>query len=375
MQFIKLLLVLILTGLHFMSMSQCTINPIYTQSGIYPEIIPPADEGVAYAQVIDFVFIKDTVYQGLNITVDSVHINKIIGMPDSFKYEFDKPYPTYPGGGHGCVLFSGTPQPGSARTYLIEIDLTAYFFLFNNVVAQNAKDTVYFVIRSKCSAAFINSSPGVYPNSLPVGYELMHYKEILTFVFKKDTIINSDTIKVDSVKIISVSGLPTGFNYYCSDSACTDTGGGNECLTIEGDPVSGMKGFSYIVIGLKYFLNDSLISTVQETYNDTLLINFPLGAINELLMSKGFEVFQNFPNPFSDMTEINIVSEKTQNLYIKVFDLLGKLVYYDDVQVHPGLNKQFINASGFKEGIYSYVVSDGFTIRNKMMIVVKSQKK
>lgn len=89
---------------------------------------------------------------------------------------------------------------------------------------------------------------------------------------------------------------------------------------------------------------------------------------NEL--TKGFELNQNFPNPFRSETNIELYLEEGSDVTLEVYSLFGQKVatlYSGDLA--SGKHSFIWNAQSHSEGIYLYTVNANGLIQTKKMIV------
>ncbi len=86
--------------------------------------IDPAAETQPYDQVIIMRIPYDTIYNGLVVTIDSVGVTSITGLPSSLSWITNRDNDYWPGDTFGCILFEGTPVVGDAGTYTIIINAT-----------------------------------------------------------------------------------------------------------------------------------------------------------------------------------------------------------------------------------------------------------
>ena len=107
--------------------AQCVPDQSITQPGIYPDSLPAANVGTAYSQELQIRVLTDTVYQGQNATIQSIHISSISGMPSGFSYVCVPSNCTFPGGSNGCIVISGLAVAGQEGSYPLSItlDITA----------------------------------------------------------------------------------------------------------------------------------------------------------------------------------------------------------------------------------------------------------
>lgn len=116
------------------AIGQCTPDPQFTQPGIFPDSATnfmPAYETVAYAQTVTAVVPADTTVEVIpgfpqTFTMDSVVVESVTGLPPGLTFQCDNPECQFPGGQTGCAIISGTPPNGSAGTYPLTIELSAY---------------------------------------------------------------------------------------------------------------------------------------------------------------------------------------------------------------------------------------------------------
>ena len=114
--------------------AQCTPDAQFTSPGIYPDSATnmlPAYETIAYSQTITNVVPADTCVVIIfppctNLSLDSVVLESLTGLPPGLTYQCDNAECQYPGGQTGCAIISGTPPLGSAGTYPLTIQLNAY---------------------------------------------------------------------------------------------------------------------------------------------------------------------------------------------------------------------------------------------------------
>ncbi len=113
-------------------------------------------------------------------------------------------------------------------------------------------------------------------------------------------------------------------------------------------------------------------SGVQGNFS-TLRLTFDIGVSVELPASipEGFELSQNFPNPFNPKTTIDFATPYQSFVTIKIYDVLGKeigtLVSQD---LSPGCYSTQWDAESMPSGVYVYrLQAGGFSQTKKLMLI------
>lgn len=78
------------------------------------------------------------------------------------------------------------------------------------------------------------------------------------------------------------------------------------------------------------------------TYSDVVIINFSASKTNLKL----------YPNPAKSILNLKIISEKTENIKLKITDVLGKVVYQKIIEVTAGENFSIVNIQNLPTGTY-----------------------
>tara|TARA_B100001287_G_scaffold39130_1_gene28328 strand:+ start:35858 stop:36649 length:792 start_codon:yes stop_codon:yes gene_type:complete len=138
----KGILIIIMMTVSSLYYSQCTPNPLYTDSifGIWPnpiENFAPGDIDVEYTQIIDFKIPDgkiDTDLISEDIPIDSAFIKSIIlnnvsNLPPGLSYSCDNTNCTWESGA-GCSEIFGTPTQNGSYQILLELTINAEIELF-----------------------------------------------------------------------------------------------------------------------------------------------------------------------------------------------------------------------------------------------------
>ncbi len=93
-------------------------------------------------------------------------------------------------------------------------------------------------------------------------------------------------------------------------------------------------------------------------------------GINEKHEKPTFSIGQNYPNPATGLTKVNVYMQNSGDLSLKVTDLTGQTVIsMGKTNVLAGVNEFVIDASQLSPGVYFYTVKQGDQSITKKMIV------
>jgi photosystem II stability/assembly factor-like uncharacterized protein len=86
----------------------------------------------------------------------------------------------------------------------------------------------------------------------------------------------------------------------------------------------------------------------------------------------GITLFQNFPNPFRQTTEISFYINNKDIVSLKVYDITGrKVADMLSEELQPGQYTKTLNASGLQEGMYFYRLQAGKFYQTRKLVLKK----
>jgi hypothetical protein len=232
----------------------------------------------------------------------------------------------------------------------------------------------FFIIGTNAQClpdASINSS-GVFPASLPAATPNVGYSQVLQFYITKDTLINylGQNIKanIDSLFIIGVKGMPSGFTYACHNTNCGIKGGSNGCVTITGTATEAMANTNYplvVMIKIKGTAN-TILGPISQNINDSnskyAIYVQGLSSVNELTNINAISLY---PNPAKDKLELNVSQNLFQNADGIIMDINGREISRTVINK----TKTEIDISILSKGIYfmKYINENGLVKISKFI--------
>ncbi len=198
------------------------------------------------------------------------------------------------------------------------------------------------------------------------------------------------TALLNSVTVTSVDGIPDGMEYVCNPADCVYPGGAPGCMKLQGTATNPAQ------LGR----NEVIITTTVAAAIDNpdpipdiplnLTITFPPASAdpadnplglpvcayafwveasspNQDVINEQLSIGQNIPNPFDEITNIQVNAE-AGNYNFSVYNLLGELVHTREVYLNGAQNIEF-DGSQLDAGMYIYSFSnENGTISHRMII-------
>jgi hypothetical protein len=93
-------------------------------------------------------------------------------------------------------------------------------------------------------------------------------------------------------------------------------------------------------------------------------------SINDVNKNDLFTVNQNYPNPFTAITNVPVNFKRSTDVTVRIMDLAGKEVFVNNFNnVSAGASTLEINASGLSSGLYLYSIeAEGFKVSRRMIV-------
>lgn len=246
---------------------------------------------------------------------------------------------------------------------------------------------------------YADSTAGVYPLPDPLGSETSslnagctnsYYEQLFTAVVP-DSILDVEfsgsiiDLALYSVLVDSITGLPPGVDFACEPPTCLFEQLMTGCVLFSGVPTEA--GTFYPVVHSTVSVNvgiDLVLPVNFPSQPDDMIDIFPgqytikicedsncgecvVSTDNAFANVIGLQ--QNIPNPFSTTTRITIATDLSGEFDFKVFNLMGKMVHYEQVNIISGENTITFDGSQLESGVYLYAIGQGKNIATNRMII------
>lgn len=201
------------------------------------------------------------------------------------------------------------------------------------------------------------NSAGISPNKLPDGIVDVAYNETITLVVPSDTVVVYNgtpyNARIDSARVLSINGYPTGFSYQGNKPSLTWNGGEKGCAKLTGTANSTQTGSYVIWVTVQTWFKIVGLSQQFEQI-DSSAIDFKVtqaNSINKYQIKKQISVY---PNPVANQLNVNLTTY-SDAITAKIYDILGNSINTEKV----GENNLAFNTSNLKKGVYFIELTDG----------------
>jgi len=209
--------------------------------------------------------------------------------------------------------------------------------------------------------------------NLPNAQKFIAYSTTMTFAIPATYPISATiTANIDSIKLTSITGLPSGLYYLPNTSDSTWAKNKIGCILISGTPDASVTlGGIYPLLINTYgwgkvsgFPANSALPA-QKGYRIKIDSTSGIATFEE----NKFSVKQNSPNPFSGKTTIIFNSPNNDKCSFAVINVIGEKVFEKTINAITGENKIEFSAGELPSGIYMYKLSNKEQTITKRMIV------
>ena len=206
------------------------------------------------------------------------------------------------------------------------------------------------------------------------------YELVFTFKIGDSAVVNGfpvDLIRAEIATTGAIEGLPEGINYFCNPPDCIFPDTTLGCIVLRGTPTeNNTVGVNNLIISAGVVLD--VIGVFNTTIPGPLFTGEYNLTINEMGQCTSVSTndflaeniaLANIPNPVIDRTMIEISSEISGDFQFQVFDVAGKLLHNQTIQLANGYNAFEYDASALGAGMYIYAIgNETGAIAEKMIV-------
>ncbi len=241
-------------------------------------------------------------------------------------------------------------------TFLI---VTTIFFNNSQLIAQ-------------CTPS--NSLPtwGIFPDSMAVAHVNTPYQQVMQFKSSTDTVVNISPfgnvhVTIDSLRISSVIGLPSGFTYQCNKPSCSVIGGETGCVLITGTPTQAGNyplTVNILTNGRANILGSMVAQSQTNPNNHYFILVKGTSGVFEIVNDEA--PLKVYPNPAHGKLMVETKSFSGEKVTAKIFDISGKLVSSENIITQ---SQSSTDISKLNVGIYFIEVTDESKVYRAKFVV------
>lgn len=143
-----------------------------------------------------------------------------------------------------------------------------------------------------------------------------------------------------------------------------ENGGNYSIPTVYGEMTGGDPNATGSPLSFKYLFNEEITNANFDQTNDAVQVV----SVNEI--SNNVAIINNYPNPFSKFTTIDISLKNNSDVTVNVYNTMGQLVITKVANnLSAGVHGIRIDAGSLASGLYTYTVDAGNSIASGKMTI------
>ena len=232
------------------------------------------------------------------------------------------------------------------RTARLLATLTFGFFTIVQLSAQCVPD-------ENC---IDTGDPGQFcPLNLPRAGLGVLYDEVVTIIAPGVYQTSFGEVTIHYIEIDSVKNMPPGIDYFPNkEKFFPDTA---YCIQLTGTPTqTGVFELAIHIGATVDILGTPTKIPVVDDSSIVITVVEVLGTNPNQVTE--FQVFQNVPNPFSEVTRLSFYTPFEERIELNVYNILGVLVHQESELVPSGKHHFGFDGSALQPGTYFYRVAN-----------------
>jgi hypothetical protein len=244
--------------------------------------------------------------------------------------------------------------------YSLIFVVSALFLAISVSQAQCEPDTV------TCKDTLL---PGEFcPRNLPDGYLGQPYNEVITIIPPGQYIYNNNPIDVIKIIVTDVKNMPPGISFEANaPEFYPDTA---YCVLLSGTPdTAGVYDLGITVTVFVDFMGTPIgVENITDDTSVSITIHAGSG-LDDPAWEDQFVICG--PNPFNNTTMISLKSQSIEDAELVVYNLLGGVVYREQMRTSTGINRFRFDGQDLRHGTYIYHVSTSREIYTNRLLKLK----
>lgn len=217
-----------------------------------------------------------------------------------------------------------------------------------------------FGANAQCTPDNNLTQPGYYPAELDTVQIGQPYEMVLQLRIPPDTTVSflgqTVTADIDSIKLVSVMGLPTGFGYVCNVPTCVFTPTQTYCAKLSGTATALQQGVYPLRLPILAYAHATVFGTPtnfppQPDTIDRFTMVVGQGSVGIIEVAKT-KALKLYPNPAHNMLAIQVGEQPGNEVSYTISDITGKVYQQKTLTVNNQETLTGISIEELPTGIY-----------------------
>lgn len=233
---------------------------------------------------------------------------------------------------------------------------------------------------AQCTPDNSLTQPGYLPNELDTAFVGQNYEMVVHIRIPKDTSVvffgQNITADIDSIRLVSVEGLPQNLTYQCNVANCLFTPTQTYCARISGTPTANDIGTRQLRFAIVAYASAVIIGTrtnlppQQDTLDQfELIVANSSGGTNNLTEVKDDNLFSVYPNPAQQEFNILLNGFDSETIHFEITDITGKIFAKNTLLLHGNTEVITIPSKNWAAGIYFVRVQNSKGIFTQRLVI------
>jgi hypothetical protein len=214
---------------------------------------------------------------------------------------------------------------------------------------------------AQCTPDNTLTQPGYYPEQLDTADVGVAYSMVLQLRIPPDTnaVVLGQPVKadIDSIKLVSVKGMPAGFTYQCNVPTCTFVPHQTYCAVLQGNPTAAQSGTYPLKLAIVAYAHGVIFGTPTtfppqpDTIRRFTLVvgNGVFVTVEETQQPREVKLY---PNPATKEVNILLNGEAGESISYELCDIAGKVIKQAETTLDADYAIATLPLDDVSKGIY-----------------------
>lgn len=216
-------------------------------------------------------------------------------------------------------------------------------------------------VSAQCSPTIPLSEPGYAPDELDTADIGVAYNMVINLRIPPDTntVFLGQPLKadIDSIRLVNVLGMPSGFTYACGVANCNFTPDTSYCAVLNGTATAQQNGTYPLKLAVVAYAHGIVFGTPTNfppqpdtIERFTLVVGNGVGVFVE--NAAGKPTVKLYPNPAKENVSLLLNGNAGETITYSLCDITGKEVFVSATTLTADSELVTLSLGGFAKGLY-----------------------